>query len=147
MPEIADLATLIAEFLADADSTALYDHDQLRALRANLAHVIASDLGSAEPASIRGRQIDALTRELRDEGVADGRVQAIVAALRLVFAYAVGRGLIKTSPLVGRATTDDRAPSPTTAMLAFGRQAAAWTVRGLVIAFALTVVGLILALA
>src|SRR3954465_9592288 len=54
MPEIADLATLIAEFLADADSTALYDHDQLRALRANLAHVIASDLGSAEPRPTRG---------------------------------------------------------------------------------------------
>jgi hypothetical protein len=142
-----DLGTLIAEFLADADSSGLYDHDQLRALRANLAHVIASDLGSAEPAAIRGRQIDALMGELRDAGVADGRVEAIVAALRLVFAYAVGRGLIKTSPLVGRATTDERAPSPTTAMLAFGRQAAAWTVRGLVIAFALTVVGLILALA
>ena len=142
-----DLAALIAEFEADAESSGLYDHDHLRALRANLAHVIASDLGSTVPAAIRGRQIDALLNDLRADGVADGRIEAIVAALRLVFAYAVGRGEIKTSPLVGRATADDRAPTPTTAMLAFGRQAAAWTARGLVIAFALTVVGLILALA
>ena len=142
-----DLGALIAEFLADAESSGLYDHDQLRALRANLAHVIASDLGSTPPDAIRGRQLDALMNDLRADGVADGRIEAIVAALRLVFAYAVGRGEIKTSPLVGRATADDRAPSPTTAMLAFGRQAAAWTIRGLVIAFALTVVGLILALA
>jgi hypothetical protein len=142
-----DLAALIADFLADAQSSSLYEHDQLRALRANLAHVIASDLGSTAPEAIRGRQIDALLEDLRADGVPDGRVEAIVAALRLVFAYAVGRGLIKTSPLVGRATADQRAPSPTTAILAFGRQAAAWTARGLVIAFALTVVGLILALA
>ena len=109
--------------------------------------MIASDLGSSRPDTIRGRQIDALMAELRADGVADGRIEAIVAALRLVFAYAVGRGVIKSSPLVGRAPADGGAPSPTTAMLALGRQAVAWTVRGIVIAFALTVVGLILALA
>jgi hypothetical protein len=144
---MSDLSALIADFLADAEASGLYPHDQLRALRANLAHVIASDLGSSPPEEIRGRQIDALTADLREDGVAGGRIEAIVAALRLVFAYAVGRGLIKTSPLVGRATEVSDGPSPTTAMLAFGRQAATWTVRGLVLAFALTAVGLILALA
>ena len=98
---MTDLGALIAEFLSDAESSGLYDHDQLRALRANLAHVIASDLGSTRPDAIRGRQIDALMAELRADGVAAGRVEAIVAGLRLVFAYAVGRGLIKSSPLVG----------------------------------------------
>jgi hypothetical protein len=144
---MSDLGALIADFLADAEASGLYDHAQLRALRANLAHVIASDLGSSPPDAIRGRQIDALLAELRADGVAAGRIEAIVAGLRLVFAYAVGRGVIKSSPLVGRASADDRAPSPTTAMLAFGRQAATWTVRGIAIAFALTVVGLIIALA
>jgi len=144
---MTDLGALIADFLSDAEASGLYTLDQLRALRANLAHVIASDLGSSRPDTIRGRQIDALMSELRADGVTDVRIEAIVAALRLVFAYAVGRGLIKSSPLVGRAPAGGGAPSPTTAMLALGRQAAAWTVRGIVIAFALTVVGLILALA
>ena len=52
---MTDLGALIADFLADAQASGLYEHDQLRALRANLAHVIASDLGSTPPDAIRGR--------------------------------------------------------------------------------------------
>src|SRR4051812_7964419 len=144
---MSDLGSLIADFLADAEHSAVYDRDQIRALRANLAHVIASDLGSSDPATIRGRQIDALLAELRADDVSASRVDAIVAALRLVFAYAVGRGVIKSSPLVGRAPDAAPAPSPTTAMLTLGRHVATWTARGIVIAFAVTAIGLVLALA
>jgi hypothetical protein len=142
-----DLGSLIVDFLADAEDSAVYERGQVRALRANLAHVIASDLGSSDPATIRGRQIDALVAELRADDVSASRIDAIVAALRLVFAYAVGRGAIKSSPLVGRAPGGAHAPSPTTAMLTLSRRVASWTARGIVIAFALTAIGLVLALA
>jgi site-specific recombinase XerD len=142
-----DLGALIADFLADAEASGSYSREQLRELRANLSHVVASDLGSSSLPTITGSQIDTLMTELRAAGVSTNRTEAIVAALRVVFAYAVGRRLIRSSPLVGRAPVGTERPSPTTAVLELGRRAAAWTVRGIVIAFALTVIGLILALA
>ena len=142
-----DLGSLISDFMADAATSGLYTREQVHDLRAQLAHVVASDLGTRPVSAVRGRHVQALVEELRAAGVSASRADAVVEALRLVFTYAVGRGLVNASPLVGLAPRRHAAPSPTTAMLALGERAVAWTVRGVVIAFVLAAVGLVLAIA
>jgi site-specific recombinase XerC len=105
-----DLGALIADFLADAATSGLYTREQLRDLRGNLAHVVASDVGMSAVDAIRGRHVQALVRELHSAGVSAERAGAIVEALRPVFAYAVGRGLVRTSSLVGLASAERQAP-------------------------------------
>lgn len=142
-----DLGSLISHFMADAATSGLYTREQVQQLRAHLAHVVASDLGTHDVGAVRGRHVQALVDELRAAGVSASRVDAIVEALRLAFAYAVGRGLVSSSPLVGLAPRGRPTPSPTTAMLALGERAVAWTVRGVVVAFVVAAVGLVLAVA
>jgi hypothetical protein len=131
---MADVGTLVADFLADAEAGGAYPREELRSLRRELAHVVASDLGVRDMAAVGAPDVQALPAETLD-------------ALRLVFAYAVDRGLIASSPLVGLAPAARSAPSPTTAVVALGARLATWTVRAVVAAFVLAAIGLVLALA
>jgi hypothetical protein len=129
-----DVGTLVADFLADAEAGGAYPRDQLRALRRELAHVVASDLGDRDVAAVGAEDIQPLSGP-------------VVDALRLVFAYAVERGLIRSSPLVGLAPAVTPAPSPTTAIVALGEHLVTWTVRAVVAGFVLAAIGLVVALA
>jgi hypothetical protein len=131
---MTDMGSLVAEFLADAEAGGTYSRDQLRALRRELAHVVVSDVGVRDPATVTADDVRALPG-------------ALVDPLRLVFAYAVERGLIGSSPLVGLAPAADPAPTPTTAILALGARVATWTVRAVVAGFVLVAIGLVVALA
>jgi site-specific recombinase XerD len=142
MPE---LGAVIAEFLHDVERGA-QTRDEVRELRRDLTHV-ASQLGPVQVDAVRGRHVEALVDELRESGLPPERVRSSLEALRTVYAYAIGRGLVRTSPLVGRALPATEGRSPTTAVLALGEQAVAWTVRVIVIAFVLIALGLVVALA
>ena len=143
-----DLAAVIADFLADAATAGSYDREQLRDLRAGLAHVVASDLGALDVEAVRGSDVQAMADGLRAAGLSPGRVKAVVDSLRPVYAFAIARGRIRSSPLVGLAPAErPAAPSPTDAMLTLGEHVVTWTVRFTVIAFALIAVGLVVALA
>jgi hypothetical protein len=193
-PELGDV---IADYLRDVELSA-GAHDDVRELRRDLTHVAASDLGTMDIDAVGAGQVQALVDELRDDGVARDRVRSTLDALRSLYAYAIGRGLVRTSPLVGTAAparkprapvataapARDAAPpvrpaaparetappvrpaaparetappaetaatagqtsTPTYAMLALGEQVMSWTVRIIVIAFVLIVVGLVVAL-
>jgi site-specific recombinase XerD len=142
MPE---LGAVIAEFLRDVEAGA-QSRNEVRELRRDLTHV-ASELGPVQLDAVRGRHVEALVDELRATGLPPDRVRACLEALRSVYAYAIGRGLVRTSPLVGRALPATENSTPTTAVLALGEQAVAWTVRVIVIAFVLIALGLVVALA
>lgn len=142
MPE---LGTVIASYLGDAEAASRTRGD-VRELRRDLTHV-ATALGTMEVGAVRPRDVQDLVDELRGEGVAQDRVQSVLEALRGLYAYAIGQGLVRTSPLVGLAATDGEAPTPTNAMLALGEGIVAWTMRVIVIAFVLIALGLVVALA
>jgi len=137
---MADLATLIAEFLADGEAST-------REQRSALAHVLASPLREREAAALRPDEVRAVLADLEADGLSPARTAAVLDALRRVFAYAVARGRLRTSPLVGLAAPSRTAPSPTTAMLSLGRRAVTWSVRAAFLAFALIAVALAVALA
>lgn len=158
-----ELGAVIADFLRAAETGrvrradgAPYSRGELRALRGALSHV-ASELGSQGVGAISDWQVQSLIARLRDAGLPPPRVGAILDALRSLYAYAIRRGLVTTSPVVGLAIPDDDiadadapthdAGTPTDAMLQLGERVAAWTVRGTVVAFVLFALVLGLALA
>ena len=144
-----ELGTVIAGFLADAEAGRAgrpYPREELRELRGALSHV-ESELGTRPLDAVRGEDVGALVDSLRDAGLPPGRTIAIVDALRSVYAYAIERGLVSASPLVGLAPPSPAPRSPTDAMLELGEQVAAWTVRLIVTAFVLIAVGLVIVLA
>lgn len=158
-----ELGAVIADFLRAAETGrvrradgAPYSRGELRALRGALSHV-ASELGSQGVDSISDWQVQSLIARLGDAGLPPPRVAAIVDALRSLYAYAIRRGLVTTSPVVGLAVPADDiadadapthgAATPTDAMLQLGERVAAWTVRGTVLAFVLFALLLGLALA
>lgn len=145
---MADLGTLIGDFLDSAETEGDYTRERLRDLRGTLAHVVASDLAIQEAGAVRGDDVHKLVRELRTAGVPAHRSGEVVNALRLVYAHAIAGGALRTSPLVGVAPVVGTAPSPspTTAMLALGANLVDWLVRLIVIAFVLTAIGLAVAL-
>jgi site-specific recombinase XerD len=162
-PDSGELGAVIADFLRAAETGrvrredgAPYSRGELRALRGALSHV-ASELGSQGVDTISAWQVQSLLARLADAGLPPPRVGAIVDALRSLYAYAIQRGLVTTSPVVGLATGDDDiadadapthgAATPTDAMLQLGERVAAWTVRGTVVAFVLFALVLGLALA
>ena len=147
-----ELEAVIAGFLAEAGEGSVrdgtgrpYSRAAVHELRGSLAHV-AAELGTIDVAAVRGRDVGAMIDGLAAAGLPPARVTAVVDALRAVYAYAVGRGLVRTSPLVGLADAEPEQPSPTDAMLELGERLAVWVVRAIVIAFVLVAVGLAFAL-
>jgi hypothetical protein len=132
---MADVGTLVADFVADAEADGTYSREQLRGLRRELAHVAASDLGVRDAAHVSAQDVRALPATALD-------------ALRLVYAHAVDRGTLRSSPLVGLApAVEPAAPSPTTAIVSLGTALLTWTVRAVIAGFVLAAIGLVLALA
>jgi site-specific recombinase XerC len=145
-----ELEAVIADFLAEADegrdgTGRRHARAAVRELRASLAHVV-TELGTIDVAAVRGRDVRAMVDGLAAAGLPPARVTAVVDALRAVYAYAIGRGLVRTSPLVGFADAEPAQASPTDAMLEFGERLAVWMVRAIVIAFVLVAVGVAFAL-
>ncbi len=111
-----ELGTVIGEFLQAAEDGrvrradgARYGRDDLRALRGALSHV-ASELGTRGVDAISALQIQSLIYRLRDAGLPQRRVTAIVEALRALFACAIQRGLVKTSPVIGLSVPEEEVP-------------------------------------
>jgi len=140
------LGTLIVDYLRDAEAGGLQTKVELREQRGSLTHVIASDLATMPVDTVRSRHVQALLADLRADGLPASRASSVVEALRPVFVYAMGRGLVRTSPLVGLTPQRHKSPTPTVAMLALGQQVVAWTVRMILIAFVLAAVVLFLAI-
>jgi site-specific recombinase XerD len=149
---VPDLGALIADFLQSAETDGDYTREQLRDLRGTLAHVVASPLAVQDPGAVSGADVQALVEQLRTSGVSAQRAAEVVHSLRLVFAHAIARGLVRSSPLVGVAAVADEgtgatsSPSPTTAIIALGAGVVDWLVKIIVIAFVLTAIGLAVAL-
>jgi len=150
------LDAVIAQFLRAAEEGRTgrpYTRTEVRELRGALAHV-ETELGTVPVDAVRGRQVGALFDQLRDAGLPPSRVSTIVEALRSLYAYAIERGLVRASPLVGLAAPEaapapagHQTRTPTDAMLALGERVVTWTVRVIVIAFVLVAVVLAVALA
>jgi len=147
-----ELGDLIADFLGGAEAGSVRaaggranTRAEVRELRRALTH-ISSELGELDVAAVRSRDVRGAIDELRSAGLPPARVESILDALRAVYAYALRRGLVLTSPLVGITIPTPEAPSPTTAMLAFGERLATWATRLMMLTFALAVVGLAIAL-
>jgi site-specific recombinase XerD len=148
-----ELGSVIADFLEAARADAVrapggstYTPGELRELRRTLAHVTA-ELGSRDVAELRSRDVRALIEELCEAGLSRERAGTVVDALRPVYAYAMERGLVTTSPLVGLVPAAPEGPSPTTAMLQLGEQLARFTGWLMVLLLVLAAVGLAVALA
>jgi site-specific recombinase XerC len=142
---VPELGAVIADFVRDV-GTGARSPDDARELRRDLTYV-AAELGTMHVEAIRPRHVHALVEEVSEAGLPPDRVRSIVESLRSLYAYAIGRGLVRTSPLVGLALPEGPSPTPTNAMLALGEQVVAWTVRAIVIAFVLVAVGLAVVLA
>jgi site-specific recombinase XerC len=148
-----ELGAFIADFLEGARAGVVrapggsaYTPAELRSLRGALSHV-TSELGARDVAELRSRDVRALVDGLLDAGLSPTRAGAILDALRQVYAYAVERGLVTASPLVGLAPAAPEGPSPTTAMLELGEQLARFTGRLMVLLLVLAAVGFAVALA
>ena len=146
MREDDELGAVIAAFLEDAAADRTRSREELRQLRRALTHV-DTELGSVGVGAVGGRDVLGLVDELGAAGLPASRTDAIVDALRAVYAYAIAQGIVKTSPLVGPARPMDGGRSPTDAMLELGERVVAWSVRGIVIAFVIIAVGLAVAIA
>jgi site-specific recombinase XerC len=151
-PSVSDLGGVIDDFLAGAEAGNVraaggkaYTRAELRELRGALTHV-SSELGELDVAEVRSRDVRRLGEELEAAGLPPARVAAILDALRAVYAYAMRRGLVATSPLVGLTVPAPEGPSPTTAMIQFGEELATWAVRLMLVAFLAVAVGLAVAL-
>jgi site-specific recombinase XerD len=141
-----ELGVVIAAFLDEAAADRTRSREELRELRRALTHVDA-ELGGLPVGAVRGRDVQDLVEALGAAGLRADRTDAIVDALRAVYAFAIAQGVVRTSPLVGLARPVDGGRSPTDAMLELGERVVAWSVRGIVIAFVVIAVGLAVAIA
>jgi site-specific recombinase XerC len=146
----AELGTVIAEFQRDAERERSRTRDALRELRRALAYFDA-ELGDVPVDEVAPAQVEGVLDSVRASGLPEARVEGILDALRALYAYAIERGLVRTSPVVGLvAVPSERPPAggrtPTEAMLELGERAGALAARTIVIAFALVVVVFALAL-
>jgi site-specific recombinase XerC len=148
-----DLDTLITQFLRDAEDGRVRAGD-LRELRGALAH-IGSELGTLPVDEVQPLDVQRVIEQLRRAGLPPARLRSIVEALRSLYAYAIGRGLVRTSPVVGVTPTDDEgdaravrtdAHTPTEAVLALAGSAVSLLTRTAVVAFVLIVAALVVAL-
>jgi hypothetical protein len=138
-----------------------------RELRAALSHVDA-ELGTMPIRTVRPRTLVGLLGDLRAAGLSPRRRVAVIEALRSLFAFALARGLVSTSPVTGLAdaephdrprpraaapvvpvarTEESRTPTPTLTMLALGARVAWWTALIVTLVFATLLVVLVVELA
>jgi hypothetical protein len=101
-----DLGGLIEDFFDDAEDARTVDfngkpyaRERLRALRGALSYADAN-LGTLKIEDIRRRNVQALVDQLRAAGVGADRVNDVADALRIVYSYAIQRGLVDYSPVV-----------------------------------------------
>ena len=142
------LSSVIAEFVGSAGTAG-----ERRELRAALSHVDA-ELGTMPMRAIRTRNVMAMLDDLYEAGLSARRQDAVVDALRSLYAFAIGRGLVLDDPTPGAAAvatlaaapTPATAPTPTLTMLTLGARLAAWTAWTIAIVFALLLVALVLEL-
>lgn len=152
MRSVRELGAVIADFLGGAEAGTVraadgraYTPTELRELRGALTHV-SYELGELDVAAVRSRDVRRLIDELRAAGLPPARLESILDALRSLYAYALQRGLVETSPVIGITIPVPAAPSPTTAMLEFGERLATWAVRLMMLTFVLAAAGLAVAL-
>jgi hypothetical protein len=89
-----------------------FDADGLRGLRWALTGHVHEELGSMAIAEVRTRHVQALIDRLDAGGLSQRRVDAVVHALRSLFAYARERDLVESSPAEAVALPDEE-PVPT----------------------------------
>jgi hypothetical protein len=118
----------------------------VRVLRRDLAH-LAAELGTMDADAVGARDVSGLVGRLAEDDLPPDRVQSILDSVRALYAYAIERGLARTSPLAEPARAGRRAPTPTAAMLALGEEVVGWSVKLIVIAFVVVALGLVVALA
>ena len=101
-----DLGAVIEEFLEAAQDGHFHDDDgdsytreRLRDLRGALSYA-AAELGTLKLQDVRRRNVQSLVDQLRAAGVDGDRVTSVVDALRLVYSYAIQRGLVDYTPVV-----------------------------------------------
>lgn len=87
-----------------------FDSEGLGALRWALNGHVHEELGSMAIADVRTRHVQALVDRLDTGGLSQRRVDAVVHALRSLFAYAGERDLVTSSPVEAIALPDDDAP-------------------------------------
>jgi hypothetical protein len=147
---IVDFLREVEEGRARAVGDKRYTREELRQLRAALIH-ITSELGTMSVEDVRIWDVHALIDKLRDAGLPASRLESVIDAIRSLYAYAVRRRLVATSPVPGLALVGndrkgdaqaDEFRTPTGAMVALGAEVITWTVRLIVIAFILIVIGL-----
>src|SRR4051795_3313358 len=88
-----------------------FDAEGLRALRWALSGHVHEELGSMAIAEVRTRHVQALVDRLDAGGLSQRRVDAVVHALRSLFAYAQERDLVESSPAEAVALPDEE-PTP-----------------------------------
>jgi hypothetical protein len=88
-----------------------FDADGLRGLRWALTGHVHEELGSMAIAEVRTRHVQALIDRLDAGGLSQRRVDAVVHALRSLFAYARERDLVESSPAEAVALPDGE-PQP-----------------------------------
>jgi hypothetical protein len=94
-----------------------FDADGLRGLRWALTGHVHEELGSMAIAEVRTRHVQALIDRLDAGGLSQRRVDAVVHALRSLFAYAQERDLVESSPAEAVALPDEE-PQPAPAIAA-----------------------------
>jgi hypothetical protein len=93
-----------------------FDAEGLRALRWALKGHVHEELGSMAIAEVRTRHVQALVDRLDAGGLSQRRVDAVVAAVQSLFAYAGERELVESNPADAVALPDeDEAPPAFTA--------------------------------
>ena len=90
-----------------------FDAESLRGLRWALTGHVHEELGPMAIAEVRTRHVQALIDRLDAGGLSQRRVDAVVHALRSLFAYARERDLVESSPAKAVALPDEE-PAPST---------------------------------
>jgi hypothetical protein len=108
-----------------------FDADGLRALRWALTGHVQEELGSMAIADVRTRHVQALVDRLDAGGLSQRRVDAVVHALRSLFAYATERDLVQSNPVDAIALADEEDAPRTVEALAPAPVAATATATGL----------------
>jgi hypothetical protein len=104
-----------------------FDGDGLRGLRWALTGHVHEEIGAMAIAEVRTRHVQALIDRLDASGLSQRRVDAVVHALRNLFAYAQERDLVASSPAEAVALPDEEPdpapPNPSLATTVTGLQA------------------------
>ena len=114
--ESGHLGSVVEEFLHAAEdgrapdpSGERYSPADIRELRGALSYV-AAELGDTNVEDVGSRDVQHLVDRLQHSGLSATRVDAVVAGLHALFAYAVDRELLATDP-VGHLTSRGSAPA------------------------------------